>query len=229
VTRDHVIVLPGGGYSLLSERNRGATAPWLAALGLEASVLDYPTTATHPAPLTDAPLRAVRREIRERRAAGAERIALLGYSAGGHLAGLAALAPGATPEERVDLVVLSYPVVSMELETGSPSLGNLLGPEASEEDRAAFSLDRLVTPDAPPFFVWHAADDPVVPVEQSYRLGVALAAAGVPHALHVFPHGGHGLNVGEGDPLTRRWPALCASWLREEGWLPSAPTAGTPS
>lgn len=216
MTRDHVLVLPGGGYARISDNESTTVVAWLQSLGLSASYFAYPVTTRHPAVLN-----AVRGEIRRLRATGVERVAVLGFSAGGHAAGHATLAPGATPEERVDLAILCYPVVSMMLPTHQGSRENLLGADATPDLRAATSVDLLVTPDAPPFFVWHTAEDPVVPVQHSYLLGMALAAAGVRHALHVFPNGRHGLNLAraEGDGDARQWTDLCASWLREEGWL----------
>jgi acetyl esterase/lipase len=216
VTRDHVIVLPGGGYGRISDNESTTIVAWLESLGLSASYFAYPVGTRHPAVLD-----AVRGEIRARRDAGAERIALVGFSAGGHAAAHAALAPGASARERVDLVLLAYPVVSMLLETHRGSRENLLGLEASTELRAATSVDLLVTAAAPPFFVWHTAEDAAVPVQHSYLLGMALAAAGVRHALHVFPRGRHGLNLarGEGDGDAVLWTSLAESWLREEGWL----------
>lgn len=218
MTRDHVIVLPGGGYTRISDNESTTVVAWLESLGLSAHHFAYPVGTRHPAVLD-----AVRREIRRVRSTGVERIALVGFSAGGHAAGHAALAPGAAPDERVDLAILGYPVVSMMLPTHQVSRETLLGSDASSELRAATSVDLLVTRDAPPFFVWHSAEDPVVPVQHSYLLGLALAAAGVRHALHVFPKGRHGLNLArrEGDGDARLWTGLAEAWLREEGWLPA--------
>lgn len=217
MTRDHVIVLPGGGYGRISENESTTIVAWLEGLGMSASYFAYPVNTRHPAVLD-----AVRGEIRARRDAGADRIALLGFSAGGHAAGHAALAPGASARERVDLVILCYPVVSMLLPTHQQSREILVGRDATPEQRAATSVDLLVTPKAPPFFIWHTAEDAAVPVQHSYLLGMALAAAGVRHALHVFPRGRHGLNLaraaGDGDAV--QWTALAEGWLREEGWLP---------
>ncbi|HWH98220.1 MAG TPA: prolyl oligopeptidase family serine peptidase [Pseudolysinimonas sp.] len=221
MTNDHVIVLPGGRYTYHSANESTTVVAWLESLGMSASLFAYPVNTRHPAVLN-----TVRAEIRARRDAGADRIALLGFSAGGHAAGHAALAPGATTQERVDLAILCYPVVSMMLPTHQVSRDTLLGPDATLQLRAATSVDLLVTPDAPPFFIWHTAEDSVVPVQHSYLLGMTLAAAGVRHALHVFPHGRHGLNLaraaGNGD--ARLWTDLCVAWLKEEGWLPRTPS-----
>ncbi len=216
MTRDHVIVLPGGGYTRISDNESTTIVAWLESLGMSASYFGYPVNTRHPAVLE-----AVRGEIRARRDAGADRIALLGFSAGGHAAGYAALAPGASARERVDLAILCYPVVSMMLPTHQQSRETLIGPDASPALRAATSLDLLVTSAAPPFFVWHTAEDPAVSVQHSYLLGMSLAAAAVRHAVHVFPNGRHGLNLAraEGDGDARQWTDLCAAWLREEGWL----------
>ena len=132
---------------------------------------------------------------------------------------MAALAPTAAPDERVDAAILCYPVVSMQLATHAGSRRNLLGDAPTDSERAATSLDRLVTPQAPPFFVWHTVADRAVPVEHSYLLGSALAAAGVPHELHVFPDGVHGIGFGADVPGANAWPRLCADWLERGGWV----------
>ena len=216
---DHIIVLPGGGYTDLSDGEAEPIADWLGGLGLSSSGFRYPVQTRHPGPL-----KAIRAEVRRMRAAGHERVGLIGFSAGGHAAGHAALAlsdtaPDAATAERVDLAILCYPVVSMELPTHADSRRQLIGLDASPELRAATSLDRLVTPSAPPFFVWHTAEDPSVPVQHSYLLGNALAENGIPHALHVFSRGRHGLNLAVGEGDAEQWTALCAAWLREEGWI----------
>jgi len=210
----HVIVLPGGGYAGHADNEAEPIAQWLGLLGLSASVFRYPVHTTHPGPLE-----AVRAEIRRIRAGGAERIALLGSSAGGHLAGHATLTAPPSAPERVDAAILCYPVVSMELGTHQGTQQELLGTNPTPEARAATSLDRLVTATAPPFFIWHTADDPSVPVQHSYLLAQALAHQGVPHALHVFPSGTHGLGLAQGTGEPASWPALCASWLSAQGWL----------
>lgn len=204
----HVIVLPGGGYHRHAPHEGEPVAAWLRTLGVEASVYEYPVRTRHPG-VVDAVADSVRR-IREQ---GASKVGLLGFSAGGHAAGHAALTvPG------VDFAILGYPVVSMITETHGGSRENLIGLDASPELRAATSLEKLVTPSSPPFFVWHTADDASVPVEHAYLLGQALHVQGVKHALHVFQHGVHGLGLAEGSSA-EAWTALCALWMTENGLI----------
>ena len=182
---------------------------WLESQGHAASVFLYPVATRHPLVMN-----AISSEIRRVRATGVDRIGLLGFSAGGHAAGLSALAG----PERVDAAILAYPVVSMLLETHAGSRETLVGLDASAELRAATSLETLVTPASPPMFLWHTAADASVPVEHSYLLAQALAASGVPHALHVFPNGRHGLGLAPDAGAASAWPALAAMWLDELGW-----------
>ena len=140
----------------------------------------------------------------------------MGFSAGGHLAGLAALAPGAAADETVQFAVLGYAITSMETETYRPSRLILLGEDASPELRRSTSLDSLVTPASPPFFVWHTAEDAYVPPEHTYRLASALAASGVPHAVHVFAHGPHGLGLARNAGETAAWATLAEAWIHEQ-------------
>jgi acetyl esterase/lipase len=198
----HVIVLPGGGYETLVEHEGEPVVGWLEGLGLRASVFRYPLLVRHPEPLN-----ALLAEIDRVRRAGVERIGLMGFSAGGHLAGLAAL--GAT----VDFAVLGYPITSMETETYRPARLILLGEDATPELRRTTSLDALVTESSPPFFVWHTAEDIYVPPEHTYRLAASLAAHRVPHTAHVFAHGPHSLGLARGNGDAAAWTTLAASWM----------------
>jgi acetyl esterase/lipase len=214
----HVIVLPGGGYAEHAAHEAEPIARWLKGLDVAASVFRYPLMARHPAPLN-----ALRAEIRRLRDVGSTRIGVIGFSAGGHLAGLAALADDADADEAVDFAVLGYAITSMETETYRPSRLILLGEDATPELRRATSLDALVTRASPPFFLWHTAEDEYVPSEHTYRLAAALAAHDVPHAVHVFAHGPHGLGLANGAGDAAAWTALAASWVREQ----SSDRAGT--
>ena len=210
-----MIVLPGGGYAAHAPREAEPVARWLGETGVQASVFRYPLNVRHPAPLD-----ALRAEIARRRAAGAERIGLIGFSAGGHLAGLAALAPGAAPDQTVQFAVLGYAITSMQTETYRPARVILLGQDASLHLRRSTSLDALVTPASPPFFVWHTAEDPYVPPEHTYRLASALAAGHVPHAVHVFAHGPHGLGLARDAGEAAIWTTLASAWIQEQAARP---------
>ena len=206
----HMIVLPGGGYSTHVSYEAEPIAEWLEELGLRASVFRYPLQARHPVPLE-----ALRGELRQRRAGGADRIGIIGFSAGGHLAGLAAVSPSTDERESVDFVVLGYAITSMETETYRPARAILLGEDATPELRRETSLDALVTPSAPPFFIWHTAEDIYVPPEHTYRLARALAVNEVPHTVHVFAHGPHSLGLARGAGDVEMWTTLAASWIAE--------------
>ena len=219
-----LIVLPGGGYAEHAPHEADPVAAWLEGLGVRASVFRYPLHARHPVPLE-----ALRAEIRRRREAGAERVGLIGFSAGGHLAGLAALAPGADPREAVDFAVLGYAITSMETETYRPARLILLGENATPEQRRATSLDALVTPSSPPFFAWHTAEDAYVPPEHTYRLAASLAAHGVPHSAHVFAHGPHSLGLAEGSGDAAAWTTLAASWISEQKSVPVTNSEACPA
>jgi acetyl esterase/lipase len=207
----HVLVLPGGGYAQHVAHEGEPIVGWLNGLGLRASVFGYPLHVRHPEPL-----HALRAEIRRLRGGGAERIGLIGFSAGGHLAGLATLAPGADLGEAVDFAVLGYAITSMETEAYRPARLILLGADAKPELRRATSLDALVTPSSPPFFVWHTAEDVYVPPEHTYRLAASLAANGVPHSAHVFAHGPHSLGLAKGSGDAEVWTTLAAAWIAEQ-------------
>ncbi|MCG6495659.1 alpha/beta hydrolase [Kitasatospora sp. A2-31] len=207
----HVVVLPGGGYGTHAEHEAEPIVGWLTGLGLSASVFRYPVNVRHPVPL-----QAVRSEIRRLREQGADHIGLIGFSAGGHLAGHAALAPSADPREAVRFAVLGYPVTSMETATYRPSQLILLGEDAPPDLRRATSLDALVTTASPPFFLWHTAEDVHVPPEHTYRLAAALAAHDVPHTVHVFAHGPHALGLAHGSGDAATWTTFAAAWIAEQ-------------
>ena len=206
-----MIVLPGGGYAQPVAHEGEPIVGWLSQLGVRASVFRYPLLVRHPEPLD-----ALRTEIRRLRDGGAERIGLIGFSAGGHLAGLAALAPGADSGDAVDFAVLGYAITSMETETYRPARLILLGEDATAELRRATSLDALVADSSPPFFLWHTAEDAYVPPEHTYRLAVSLAARRIPHTVHVFAHGPHSLGLARDAADAAIWTTLAAAWIGEQ-------------
>jgi acetyl esterase/lipase len=219
----HFIVLPGGGYAAYAENEAQPIVEWLDGLGIGASVLRYPLHARHPIPLE-----AVRSQVRRLRETGVGRVGVVGFSVGGHLAGHIALSDAPHPDARIDLAVLGYPITSMEMDTYRPAQLILLGENASPELRRATSLDALVTAGAPPFFIWHTAEDPYVPVEHSYRLAAALAAHDGPHALHVFSKGPHSLGLARGAGEPEAWTELAAAWLTAQFDRPEHSVLTTP-
>lgn len=205
----HALVLPGGSYRSHAAHEAEPVAAWLESLGLAASVFRYPIGRPHPAAHA-----AIGDRIERLRREGADRVLAVGFSAGGHAAGLAAL-DAAAPDARPDALVLGYPVVSLEKHSHQGSSEVLLGGRDTEATRAALSLETLVTPGAPPFFIFHSLDDEKVPVEHSLLLSKALRRDGVPHELHLYPVGGHGCALG-GPGV--EWRAACERWLRHGGW-----------
>lgn len=227
-----VVVLPGGGYGMLADHEGAPVARWLNSLGIAAFVARYRVAPhRHPLPLLDA-ARAVRWVRHHAPHLGVDplRVGVLGFSAGGHLAGLLSTETGAAlhegPHDAIDaqdarpgLAVLCYPVVSF---TGTAahqgSAANLLGADAVEPMLTALSIENRVTAATPPTFVWHTADDASVPVGNALVLAGALARHQVPVEVHVYPHGHHGLGLAEADPVVGDWTSRCATFLRGQGW-----------
>ena len=228
--RGVVIVCPGGGYQRLAPHEGEPIARWLNGLGIAAFVLEYRVAPhRHPVPLGDVQ-RAIRL-VRHRAAAwglSGQPLGVLGFSAGGHLAASAGVFgddgdaasddPVARAHSRPDALVLCYPVISFNRARHQGSIDNLLGADATDEQIAALSLETLITPATPPTFLWHTADDASVPVANSLLFAGALDRAGVPFALHVYPHGRHGLGLATEDPVVGSWTALCAAWLATVGF-----------
>ena len=221
-----MLVLPGGGYARHGDHEAEPVAEWLASLGIHAFVLRYRVAPhRHPAALQDA--KAALAWIRRGGhglAVDGNRVGVLGFSAGGHLAAtLAAGTPSGdasldVPASLPDLSVLCYPVLSFETAVHQGSIDNLLGASPSKEILAGLSAERTVTGDTPPAFIWHTFDDGSVDVEHSLRYALALRHAAVPAELHVFPHGRHGLGLAGGVSGVERWTELCATWLAGRGW-----------
>ena len=226
-----VIVCPGGGYSHLADHEGGPVAQWLNSIGITAFVLKYRLGPRyhHPAPLQDA-ARAIRL-VRARAAEwkiNPERIGILGFSAGGHVASTIAThfdsgKPDASdPIERVSsrpsLAILIYPVITMGDKTHAGSKKNLLGDNPSPQMISLLSNEEQVTRETPPTFLVHTMTDTAVPVENSQMFAAALRKAGVPFEFHLYERGPHGFGLGRDDPILSTWPARCADWLRIHGF-----------
>ncbi|NLW55040.1 MAG: alpha/beta hydrolase [Firmicutes bacterium] len=223
-----VIVCPGGGYNHRAEHEGEPVARWLNQLGFSAFVLHYRVAPyRYPYPIMDGQ-RAVRL-VRYRAAdwnLDPERIGLLGFSAGGHLAAMVGIhfdsgeQTAVDPVERVssrpDALVLCYPVISFGAFAHRGSVSNLLGADPDPALVDKLSGEKNVSPQTPPVFLWHTADDDKVPVENTLQLAAALRAQRVPYAAHIFSSGRHGLGLAAENPEVAVWKELCARWLRKQ-------------
>lgn len=228
-----IIVCPGGGYTHLAGHEGAPVAQWLNTLGIKAFVLKYRLGSNgyhHPAMLQDG-----QRAVRYVRSHAAEfgidpnRIGILGFSAGGHMASSVgthfdAGNPSAEdPIERVssrpDLMVLLYPVITMGEWTHHGSHDNLLGKTPSPDLVHLMSNEEQVSKETPPAFLVHTGNDAVVPVNNSVAFAQAMQKASVPYELHVFEKGPpHGYGLAANDPVLSVWPKLCEQWLRGRGF-----------
>lgn len=227
--RGCVIVCPGGGYGGLAKHEGEPFARLFAQHGLLSAVLTYRVSPNRfPAPYNDA-CRAIRlvRSKAEELQIDPSRIAIMGFSAGGHLASTVATQPNlhlepdddlsATVSARPDRVILGYPVISFVTRYHGGSAANLLGPEPSEERRAQFSNERHVTKSNPPAFIFHTGDDAAVPVENALMFASAYAREQLPCELHVYRTGPHGVGMALNNPALKSWTNLLVDWLAD--WI----------
>ncbi|USI72761.1 alpha/beta hydrolase [Sphingomonas morindae] len=236
-----VLVMPGGGYGFLSYDNEGLSqAAWLNARGVTAFILLYRLPGEGWNERALVPLQDAQRAMRLIRAGASRfgidprRVAVLGFSAGGHLAGSLATRHGErvyAPVDaadrlsaRPDLAGLLYPVVTMVAPfTHEGSRDALLGPDSSEAARRAASVELRVDATTPPCFLAHCGDDGLVPVANSLSLYSALQGAGRPAELAVFDEGGHGFGVRLPAAMPAAiWPSLFARFAARRGLFPEA-------
>ncbi len=229
-----VVICPGGGYGALASNHEGRqVANYLNSLGIAAVVLKYRLGPKyhHPVELGDA-----QRAIRTLRANAAawqiapDKIGIMGFSAGGHLASTASThfdsgkADAADPIDRVssrpDFAVLGYPVISfVEPWTHQGSKKNLLGDNPDPALAKDLSGENAVTSKTPPTFIFHTNGDTGVPAENSIMYFLALRKAGVVAEMHIFQRGPHGVGLGMDDFALAQWPGLLANWLRVNALL----------
>jgi acetyl esterase/lipase len=227
-----VIVCPGGAYMRISVVREGSdVAERLNAQGVSAFVLRYRLEEYgHPAPLRDV-LRAIRLvrsravELGVRR----DRIGVLGFSAGGHLAASAATLFDAEEgrtgaaldavDARPDFAILVYPVILLDGRGAHEgSRRNLLGPSPDPALVRRLSVDSQVTARTPPTLLIHTAEDATVPIENSLAFYEALRRAGVPAELHLFPRGRHGFGLDAGLGTTSLWMERVREFMEAGGW-----------
>jgi acetyl esterase/lipase len=225
-----VIIFPGGGYVSRAAHEGEGYAHVLNSYGISAFVVSYRVAPIHfPYPLLDA-RRAVRfvRANAQKFGIDATKVAVMGSSAGGHLAALLSTYKHAIDGEGIDEIdaaeyipnaqILCYPVVSSdESISHKGSYQNLLGERYNEREK--FSPELIADGESPQAFIWHTADDGTVNVENSYRYAAALRRSGVPCELHVFPNGPHGLGTATERPHVAQWTGLLKNWLMYIGYI----------
>ena len=232
-----VVVCPGGGYGGLAIDHEGhQIAQWLNGYGISAFVLHYRLGSGgyhFPTQLAD-----VQRAIRTVRAGAGKyavdpaRIGVMGFSAGGHLASMAATKFDEKAYEnsdeidkagaRPDFAILCYAVIAMNEEfTHKGSRRNLLGPEKADDKEAAkhVASQLNVTADTPPTFLFHTSADTAVPSENAICFYQALMKHGVPCELHIYQDGPHGVGLFHGDPILSTWSGHLYDWMKTNGFL----------
>lgn len=232
-----LLLIPGGGYKWAVVDKEGLDcARVFAEAGVTCFILRYRLPGDGWTAGPDAPLQDAQRALRLVRSQAAAhgldpaRVAVLGASAGGHLAGMltaradaayAAVDAADAVSHRPDLSILLYPVATMaQPDAHAGSRLELLGPTPTPEAVERYSLERMDWAGRPPVFLLHAMDDDAVPVGNSLQLLATLRAAGVPCEAHLFQEGGHGFGVRliAGKPAAL-WPALALTWAARHGWI----------
>lgn len=230
-----VVVCPGGGYESISAHEADPVALDFLAHGCQAFVLTYSIgeEAKDFRPLKE--LSETVRRIRENAAqwrVDPEKIAVCGFSAGGHLAAslgtlwndpeLLQVYDSHGGQNRPNAMILCYPVITSRRFPGDDiyveSLSRVSGCQPGEPGYEYFSLEKHISQDTCPAFLWHTAEDDIVDVENTLAMVSALHQAGVPCEAHIFPFGGHGLSVctqeiGMPHPHNAQWMDLCLRWL----------------
>ena len=225
-----VIVCPGGAYRVRADYEGGPVAEEINKYGVNAFVLNYRLFPYKYPAITEDVLRAVRyvRYHADELGVDPDRIAVLGFSAGGHLANSSMCVFDYGREEgdeidrvssRPDGVILCYGVISLQKYTHQGSRQVLIGGLENEAELAVkMSGELAVKEDTPHCFIWHTQDDQAVPVQNSLDLYAALTEKKIPSALYVFPHGQHGLGLAKDRNDVSKWSELLGCWLVNEGF-----------
>jgi len=232
-----VIICPGGGYGFISSREGAPVAEELNKKGISAFVLEYSVTPVRY-PKQVFQLASAVKHIRDNAGAyniNSKKITLMGFSAGGHLAATLAtqwqqdylydLMQCSAADYRPNSAILCYPVITGGAYAHRGSFDNLLGGDLTRLD--SVSLEKCVTYNCPPIFIWHTLDDTVVPVENSLLLISALRQKNIPFEAHLYPQGVHGLSLAaeitaDGDnpdhrnPHVASWFGLAVKWIKNQ-------------
>ena len=221
-----VIIFPGGGYVIRSDHEGTAYAKWLQSIGLTAFVVEYRVAPyKHPAEISDA-MRAVKyvRYYADKYGIDKDKIAVMGSSAGGHLAASVSVHYDKKMYEDTDEIdkesckpnatILCYPVIDMFEYRHDGSRKNLIGERSLHSDKELMLLYKHVTPDTPPTFIWHTSSDQAVPVENSLMYADALSKVQVPYEMHIYPIGSHGLGLADSMPHVAQWKDSLEKWIK---------------
>ena len=234
-----VVICPGGGYGGLAMGHEGhQIAEWLNKNGISAFICDYRHRGKgygHPYPLMDVQ-RAIRmvRKNAEAWKINPDKVGVLGFSAGGHLASSVSThdSIGKLVDDEIDgmpcrpnFSVLCYPVIGFgKPYTHRGSQRNLIGDQAEKELVEFYSNEEQVDEKTPPTFLWHTTQDKAVPVENSIEYYLACKKHNVPASLHVFEQGRHGIGLAVGTKAAFAWPQLCIEWMQELGFANGSPS-----
>ena len=235
--RGAVLICPGGAYSFTSPREAEPIAIKFNAAGFHAFVLNYSVAPNkHPQSLLDASrAMCIIRENSQEWNIDASKIAVCGFSAGGHLAANLGVhwdkdylknVPGITlGTNNPNALILCYPVITSGKYAHTGSISNLLGDDFDKSLESQMSLELNVSKKTPPTFLWHTFEDNSVPVENSLLFAQALRSENIPFELHIFPEGPHGLSLAteetteNGDRVYQDvaiWINLCITWLTNQ-------------
>ena len=237
LTRPLILICPGGAYRMTSDREAEAVAVKFMSMGYHTAVLRYSVApAVYPAALHQlAKAVSILRKGSDRWLIDPEKILVMGFSAGGHLAASLGVFwnKGEITEElkvsadeiRPNGMILSYPVITSGQYGHQESFQNLLG-KRYEELREKMSLENQVDQDTPRTFIWHTFEDTTVHPENSISFVRSMVKHGVPVEYHLFPEGIHGVGLGneltanpDGRGIVRacgEWSSLCEKWLNRE-------------
>ncbi|MBW6501702.1 MAG: alpha/beta hydrolase [Bacteroidales bacterium] len=231
-----VLICPGGGYAVLAFDHEGnAIAQWLNEHGIAGIILKYRLPSDRimkdksSGPLQDAQeaMRTIRRNAKKWNI-NPDKIGVIGFSAGGHLASTLSTHYAERVYDvkdnisaRPDFSLLIYPVISFDAAfTHVGSRNNLIGHDPGEEKVKHFSNELQITSDTPPAFLVHSADDKAVPVRNSISYFNGMQKYGIISEMHVFQKGGHGYGLATEGGTESSWPELCIRWLRATGFAP---------
>lgn len=236
--RPAILICPGGGYSNVSDREAEPVALYFLSAGYNVFVLKYDLSfkVMHPSPLFDVSraMWIIRKNAAEWNT-DYDKIAVCGFSAGGHLAASLGVFWNedyiskeiGMPKgiNKPNALILSYPVITSGEHAHRGSFNKLIGEDAKEDMLEMMSLEKQVSKDTPSTFIWHTYTDKSVPVENSLFFAAALRQNDIPFELHVFDKGVHGLSLCNAQTATAlepnhidthvaTWAELCVQWLR---------------